>query len=133
MLTYKDYFCIERPLSPPVRRLLIGSYHLEYGFPSTHSANAVGMSIVAYYLLLQIRKTISFLVDFNMVEPQSWTAFLSSPPFAELVILFYAFTVIYGRVYLGMHSVIGLFGLLTSRLRGWCTLGDSLRIWNVVV
>ncbi|WFD18182.1 hypothetical protein MCAP1_000385c, partial [Malassezia caprae] len=112
---HQDYFCIERPLSPPVRRLVIGSYHLEYGFPSTHSANAVGMSIALYYFLIQIRKTISFLIDFKLMEPHGWALSLTSQPVSELLLLFYACTVIYGRLYLGMHSVIGAFlGVLSA-------------------
>lgn len=107
ILTHQDYFCIERPLSPPVRRLVIGSYHLEYGFPSTHSANAVGMSIALYYFLIQIRKTISYLIDFKLMEPHGWGVSLTSQPLSEFLIVFYTCTVIYGRLYLGMHSAIG--------------------------
>ncbi|WFD25402.1 hypothetical protein MNAN1_000366d, partial [Malassezia nana] len=103
----KDYLCIERPLSPPVRRLVIGSYHLEYGFPSTHSANALGMSIILYYFLTQVRKTMSFLVDYKLMESHTWSKLLSYP-LPELLILLYASTVIYGRLYLGMHSLLGV-------------------------
>lgn len=103
----KDYLCIERPLSPPVRRLVIGSYHLEYGFPSTHSANALGMSIILYYFLTQVRKTMSFLVDYKLMEPHAWSILLNYP-LPELLILLYATTVIYGRLYLGMHSLLGV-------------------------
>ncbi|CAG8795781.1 5378_t:CDS:2, partial [Gigaspora margarita] len=33
------------PSSPPIRRLCIGSHHLEYGFPSTHTTNAVSIAL----------------------------------------------------------------------------------------
>jgi len=38
----KDMLCLPRPLSPPLHRITMsGSAALEYGFPSTHSTNAV--------------------------------------------------------------------------------------------
>ncbi|CAG8736133.1 27529_t:CDS:2, partial [Racocetra persica] len=44
----QDLLCLPRPISPPIRRLSVGSHHLEYGFPSTHATNAV--SIALYFL-----------------------------------------------------------------------------------
>ena len=58
----KDMVCSPRPYAPPVARLCkgqtissyvprlisrlaVGNHHLEYGFPSTHSANCVSMAL----------------------------------------------------------------------------------------
>jgi len=58
----KDMVCSPRPYAPPVTRLskeqsisssvprlisrlAVGNHHLEYGFPSTHSANSVSMAL----------------------------------------------------------------------------------------
>lgn len=42
-----------RPYTPPVERLSISSHGLEYGFPSTHSTNAVSVSLYFAQLYLQ--------------------------------------------------------------------------------
>ncbi|KAJ7859281.1 hypothetical protein B0H13DRAFT_2672349 [Mycena leptocephala] len=41
----KDLFCSPRPFAPPVTRMTIGTHHLEYGMPSTHSANSVSLAL----------------------------------------------------------------------------------------
>ncbi|RAL62667.1 hypothetical protein DID88_004510 [Monilinia fructigena] len=48
----KDMFSLPRPLSPPLHRITMsGSAALEYGFPSTHSANAVSVAVYALFTL----------------------------------------------------------------------------------
>lgn len=42
-----------RPYTPPVERLSISSHGLEYGFPSTHSTNAISISLYFAQLYLQ--------------------------------------------------------------------------------
>lgn len=42
-----------RPYTPPVERLSISSHGLEYGFPSTHSTNAVSLSLLFGQLCLR--------------------------------------------------------------------------------
>jgi membrane-associated phospholipid phosphatase len=55
----KDLLSLPRPLSPPLYRITMsGSAALEYGFPSSHSANAVS---VAVYALLAVRSSDSTL------------------------------------------------------------------------
>ncbi|KAA8565498.1 hypothetical protein EYC84_009357 [Monilinia fructicola] len=45
-------FSLPRPLSPPLHRITMsGSAALEYGFPSTHSANAVSVAVYALFTL----------------------------------------------------------------------------------
>src|ERR1700753_3553207 len=48
----KDLLCLPRPVSPPLQRITMsGSAALEYGFPSTHTTNAVS---VAMYCMMAI-------------------------------------------------------------------------------
>lgn len=89
----KDTFCVPRPFSPPVTRLTVGSTHLEYGFPSTHSTNSVGTALYIYLWVLAWRQRAP--VD-GWEASWWWDAGLA----------FYAFSVVYGRVYAGMHSVM---------------------------
>ncbi|PSR99221.1 hypothetical protein BD289DRAFT_424329 [Coniella lustricola] len=85
----KDMLSLPRPLSPPLHRITMsGSVALEYGFPSTHSANAVS---VAVYALLLLR------------SPEC--AFSPSTKIMlESLGYFYAASIIIGRLYCGMHG-----------------------------
>lgn len=49
----QDLLCVPRPYTPPVERLSISSHGLEYGFPSTHSTNAVSISLFFAQLYVQ--------------------------------------------------------------------------------
>ena len=91
----KDCFCSPRPFAPLVAQLSIGTHHLEYGFPSTHSTNC--MSFVVYlYLLLQ------------SVASSPDSTFSTAPTYytAIFVLVWYAGSIILGRLYCGMHSFI---------------------------
>lgn len=52
----KDLFCVPRPYSPPVTRLTVGTHHLEYGFPSTHSTNSISIALYIYLWVRKMRK-----------------------------------------------------------------------------
>jgi len=67
-----------------------GSAALEYGFPSTHSANAVS---VAVYALFTIHSP-----DCQLQE--------STKLFLEILSYAYAFSIILGRLYCGMHGFV---------------------------
>ncbi|KAH8816248.1 sphingosine-1-phosphate phosphohydrolase-like protein [Xylogone sp. PMI_703] len=87
----KDMFSLPRPLSPPLQRITMsGSAALEYGFPSTHSANAVS---VATYAL------------FTLYSPDSQLT-PSTKLFLEGLSYFYAFSIVLGRLYCGMHGFL---------------------------
>ena len=90
----KDALCIPRPYSPPVTRLVVGTTHLEYGFISTHATNSVSIALVLYLWLGALR-----------VEPDA-AAYLQSWLF-EAALLYYVVSVVYGRIYAGMHSIMG--------------------------
>lgn len=87
----KDLLCLPRPLSPPLQRIThSGSAALEYGFPSTHSTNAVS---VAVYALLQLNSPGS------TVNPQTSLFF-------QVVIYLYVTSIVMGRLYCGMHGML---------------------------
>ena len=90
----KDLMCLPRPLSPPLKRITMSDHtSLEYGFPSTHSTNA--MSVVVYALFSLPSST------------------FSTHPIARLLLwillFFYAVSIILGRLYCGMHGFFDVF------------------------
>lgn len=74
----------------------MGSHHLEYGFPSTHSTNSVS---IALFLFAHV---------YNLAYPTSPTTApaISLTLFTILTIFlgFYAFSIVFGRLYAAMHS-----------------------------
>ncbi|KAG1308409.1 hypothetical protein G6F64_006062 [Rhizopus arrhizus] len=90
----KDFLCLPRPLSPPVHRLTMSpSVALEYGFPSTHSTNSV--SVALFFISVACEK-------FTPESPARFISFLACT--------FYAASVVFGRIYCGMHSVTDCVG-----------------------
>ncbi|KAK6506377.1 hypothetical protein TWF506_011292 [Arthrobotrys conoides] len=86
----KDFFCLPRPLSPPLHRITMsGSAALEYGFPSTHSTNAVS---VALYSLLILRDNPSIPDNQRIIY--------------IILAALYATSIVFGRVYCGMHGFL---------------------------
>ncbi|KAI1471095.1 PAP2 superfamily-domain-containing protein [Daldinia caldariorum] len=87
----KDFFSLPRPLSPPLHRITMsGSAALEYGFPSTHSANAVS---VAVYAILCLHD------PDNPFQPATRSTL-------EALAYFYAISIVFGRLYCGMHGFV---------------------------
>ncbi|EEP75491.1 conserved hypothetical protein [Uncinocarpus reesii 1704] len=87
----KDLLCLPRPLSPPLQRITMsGSAALEYGFPSTHSTNAVSVVVYAIHSLNSAESTLS--------------------PFAKALFQFllfvYGTSIVVGRLYCGMHGFL---------------------------
>lgn len=87
----KDMLCLPRPLSPPLSRITMsGSAALEYGFPSSHSTNAVSVAVYAIQML-------------RSYPDQSY----SSLNFAgQMLFYFYAVSIVFGRLYCGMHGFL---------------------------
>ncbi|KAL9083593.1 MAG: hypothetical protein Q9165_008462 [Trypethelium subeluteriae] len=110
----KDMLCLPRPLSPPLKRITMsGSAALEYGFPSTHSTNAVS---VAMYALITLQQ-----------QPSSEFRYV-----VEYFSYFYAISIVIGRLYCGMHGffdvVVGsALGAVLTLLQ--TTYGDLLESW----
>ncbi|ORY85664.1 phosphatidic acid phosphatase type 2/haloperoxidase, partial [Protomyces lactucae-debilis] len=83
----KDFFCLPRPLSPPLHRInMSGSAALEYGFPSSHSTNACSVAFYAFAMLSQYEGSAS-----SKLALQCFTAL-------------YTATIVFGRLYCGMHG-----------------------------
>ncbi|KZT07942.1 uncharacterized protein LAESUDRAFT_677144 [Laetiporus sulphureus 93-53] len=116
----KDSVCSPRPFAPPITRLTIGNHHLEYGFPSTHSTNSVSIALFFYSLLQQayVTPASSRLPTFNIMYNSTYSALEHTSPtpgadtmvsdtayrVLSCVLLFYVFSIVYGRLYTGMHS-----------------------------
>ncbi|KIH89184.1 PAP2 superfamily protein [Sporothrix brasiliensis 5110] len=94
----KDMCSLPRPLSPPLHRITMSdSVALEYGFPSTHSTNAVSVAVYAVLMLSE-----------SDLAP-------STKLFLESLSYFYAFSIIVGRLYCGMH---GFFDVVIGSVLG---------------
>ncbi|ORX88832.1 PAP2-domain-containing protein [Basidiobolus meristosporus CBS 931.73] len=90
----KDYLCLPRPPSPPVHRLSINkSHHLEYGFPSTHTSCCVGVGL----------SCLSYIYKSEALGTHTKL-------FLGLASFFYMFSVSFGRIYCGMHSITDVLG-----------------------
>ncbi|KAK3949302.1 sphingosine-1-phosphate phosphohydrolase [Pseudoneurospora amorphoporcata] len=113
----KDMLSLPRPLSPPLHRITMsGSAALEYGFPSTHSANAVSVTV---YSILVLHS------DSNTYSPSTTFAL-------ELLAYFYAFSIVFGRLYCGMHGFLdvimgSVMGAAISYIEFY--YGPSFQIW----
>lgn len=89
---FKDFWCLPRPQSPPLHRITLSAYTaLEYGAPSSHSANATGVTIL---LLWKTWSSSNFTLPVKL-----GCSFLS---------LFYYFTLVVGRIYCGMHGLLDI-------------------------
>ncbi|KAL1886632.1 Long-chain base-1-phosphate phosphatase [Paecilomyces lecythidis] len=90
----KDLFCLPRPLSPPLTRITMsGSAALEYGFPSTHSTNAVSVAVYALYLLTSPDTVMSPWLNIVL----------------QGTLYLYVFSIVIGRLYCGMHGFFDVF------------------------
>ncbi|GAA5988001.1 hypothetical protein JCM10908_002022 [Rhodotorula pacifica] len=111
----KDALSVPRPYSPPVERLSVGTHHLEYGFPSTHSSNACSMALF-----------------FGSLVVQNWTGHWAVTAAAVGFAALFAWSITFGRLYTGMHSIsdvvagsaVGSFLWLTYHL--WSSKMDAL-------
>lgn len=110
----KDLLSLPRPLSPPLHRITMsGSAALEYGFPSTHSANAVSVAVYALFTLHSPECTLQPTTKL-LLEGLSYC---------------YALSIVLGRLYCGMHGffdvIIGcILGALFSVLE--CVYGETM-------
>jgi hypothetical protein len=87
----KDMLSLPRPLSPPLSRITMsGHVSLEYGFPSTHSTNAVSVAVYAILCLYG---------PGNAFSPTTTLALAA-------LSYFYALSITVGRLYCGMHGFL---------------------------
>lgn len=83
----------------------MGTHHLEYGFPSTHSANGAGMTVFFYHCLLLWRTAIENKGEADRIPIVDYL--VKDTYLLETVLILYAITIVYGRIYMGMHSLSG--------------------------
>lgn len=74
----------------------IGNHHLEYGFPSTHSTNSVSIALFYYDLLRRAYQPTSPAAE-PLISQGTYMLGVG-------ILLFYVFSIVYGRLYTGMHS-----------------------------
>ncbi|KAI8822088.1 phosphatidic acid phosphatase type 2/haloperoxidase [Fimicolochytrium jonesii] len=92
----KDWLGLPRPLAPPVIRLSTSaSIDVEYGFPSTHTANAVSLSL---YTALHFHRYIA----------DGWSE--SGQTFVYYALATYAALIALSRLLTGMHTVVDIVG-----------------------
>ncbi|KAG6865552.1 hypothetical protein C0991_001556 [Blastosporella zonata] len=93
----KDLICSPRPFAPPVTRLTIGSHHLEYGFPSTHSTNSVSIALFFFGHVHRLAST-----------PES-EPIISSQIYNLITIglAIYTFSIVFGRIIAFGSVVLG--------------------------
>ncbi|XP_051149389.1 lipid phosphate phosphatase delta [Andrographis paniculata] len=100
----KDVVSVPRPSSPPVRRVIATKDEeenaMEYGLPSSHTLNTV---CLAGYLL-------HYILDYAEIGD----AYLKVVGFALVCLV--VGLIGFGRIYLGMHSVIDIVGGLALGL-----------------
>lgn len=127
----KDLLCLPRPLSPPLQRITMsGSAALEYGFPSTHSTNAVSVAVYSLYLLRNGQDEMHPTLNLGL----------------QILCYCYAFSIVLGRLYCGMHgffdviwgSVLGALLALVQCFYGewfdqWLHSGGLMRVLLVVL
>jgi hypothetical protein len=112
----KDLLCLPRPLSPPLQRITMSGYAaLEYGFPSTHSTNAISVVVYALYILLNSP-------DMN---PATNIAL-------QILSYSYGVSILFGRLYCGMHGFFDVFvGSILGALLAFAQIlyGDVFDEW----
>ncbi|KAK2744855.1 hypothetical protein FQN57_004179 [Myotisia sp. PD_48] len=110
----KDLLCLPRPLSPPLQRITMsGSAALEYGFPSTHSTNAVSIVV---YALHQFQEN---------THPSGISSLASTA--LRIGLYIYVTSIVIGRLYCGMHGFFDVItGCFLGALLGFiqCSYGD---------
>lgn len=113
----KDLVCLPRPLSPPLQRITMsGSAALEYGFPSTHTTNAVSVALFCLYQLALSRESYTERTYMLLC----------------LGCYCYATSITLGRMYCGMHGFFDVvFGGLLGALIAWIriTYGVAFDSW----
>ncbi|KAJ3051936.1 hypothetical protein HK097_007063 [Rhizophlyctis rosea] len=92
----KDYLCLPRPLAPPVQRYSSSkSVSREYGFPSTHTTNAVSIALyIALWTLF------------------AWSESLTTSQQISIIgaCILYGSLIPLSRILTGMHSLTDICG-----------------------
>ncbi|KAI9009590.1 phosphatidic acid phosphatase type 2/haloperoxidase [Gaertneriomyces semiglobifer] len=115
----KDYLGLPRPISPPVIRISISpSIELEYGFPSTHTTNAVTLSLFTALFFLRY-----------------WAASVSDSAAHLILVALVIYPILIGisRIATGMHGPIDVLSgaLLGAGIVGvhWFWVMPAMEEW----
>ncbi|PFH47305.1 hypothetical protein AMATHDRAFT_152494, partial [Amanita thiersii Skay4041] len=98
----------------------IGSHHLEYGFPSTHSTNSISIALFLFALIHQLAFPPSDPAASPLAPPPEPS--ISPTTFTRLtfLLLFYAFSIVFGRLYTAMHTFTDcVMGITLGTLIWW--------------
>jgi len=113
----KDMACLPRPLSPPLQRITMsGSAALEYGFPSTHTTNAVSVAVFCLHKVYSTQQDLT-----------PWVYHL-----LQAVFYCYAVSISLGRMYCGMHGFFDVtIGALLGAAIAWVRIayGSAFDAW----
>ncbi|KAF7348655.1 Sphingosine-1-phosphate phosphatase [Mycena venus] len=102
----KDLFCSPPTYYVPTLKSTpaIGTHHLEYGMPSTHSANAVSLALFFWAYIHELA-----LPPAPIVPSVSFPAYVAF----TISLAVYATSIVFGRLYTAMHSfsdcAVGVF------------------------
>ncbi|KAG8794617.1 hypothetical protein FRC12_023115 [Ceratobasidium sp. 428] len=114
----KDLICSPRPFEPTVTRLTVGTHHLEYGFPSTHSTNSVSIALYIYSVAAAGFANASISVfTYHVIQ---------------VLLVVYAFSIVFGRLYCAMHSFTDCIAGITVGTAIWAAQmqwGNAIDAW----
>lgn len=83
----------------------MGSHHLEYGFPSTHSTNSVSIALFLFSHVYELAYPSVSNIP-SSISPALFTFF-------SILLGIYTFSIVFGRLYTAMHSftdcAVGVF------------------------
>ena len=88
--------------------LAISNHHLEYGFPSTHSTNSISIALFIYthvHRLATLPVPSTNLIT-TLAPPTDWSISLTTYWISTLLLAWYTFSIVYGRLYCAMHSFV---------------------------
>lgn len=88
------------PLTPGV-----STHDLEYGFPSSHSTNAISIAVYLGQWLWELRESVGY-VGVGL----GWLCECNGAARLTPVLFFYYVSVAGGRLYTGMHSIADIVG-----------------------
>ena len=92
----------------------MGSHHLEYGFPSTHSTNSVSMALYMYSIIYRLRPAL----DDHSASALSPLVFHAS----TILLVLYAFSIVFGRYAFFIQSWFLVPADAISIIRLYCAM-----------
>jgi dihydrosphingosine 1-phosphate phosphatase len=93
----------------------MGTHHLEYGFPSTHSTNSVSMALFFFTLIHRLA-----VGDPDLVRGGDPAVSHTAYVLLTVALVLYILSIVLGRLYTAMHSFTDcLFGVLMGAGIWW--------------